>query len=64
MEDSLVLAIVVIGCGEVLRLYHAILWVSDRQLDNMNFCIDLKEVVDYLKQGNNDIWIWKNCVWL
>jgi len=41
--------------GEALRRYHPILWVSDRQLDKMNFGLDLKEVVDYFKQGNNHI---------
>jgi len=64
MEDSLVSPLCLLDVGEALRRYHAILRVSDRQLDNMNFGIDLKEVVDYLKHGSNDIWIWMNFVWL
>jgi len=42
-----------LGCssdiGEALVLSHAIHWVRDRQLTNVDFKLDAKKVVDYCK---------------
>lgn len=40
---------------EALGLSHAIHWLCDLQLTNMDFGLDAKEVVDYYNRGSNDI---------
>ena len=48
-----------LGCssdiGEALVLSHAIRWVRDLQLTNVDFELDAKKVVDYYNSGGNDI---------
>jgi hypothetical protein len=41
--------------GEALGLFHAIHWMHDLQLTNMDFELDAKKVVDYYNRGSNDI---------
>jgi hypothetical protein len=41
--------------GEASRLYHAIWWIHDLQLTNIDFEVDSKRVAYYFKQGNGDI---------
>lgn len=41
--------------GEVLRLLHAISWVYDLQLINVDFEFDAKKVVIYYNNSHNDI---------
>ncbi|XP_039691241.1 uncharacterized protein [Medicago truncatula] len=41
--------------GEALGLYHAIQWVRELQLSNVDFELDAKKVVDYFNKGGNDI---------
>ena len=36
-------------------LYHAIQWVQELQLSNVDFEMDAKKVVDYFNKGRNDI---------
>ncbi|KEH42462.1 hypothetical protein MTR_1g069475 [Medicago truncatula] len=41
--------------GEALGLSHAIRWVHELQLTNVDFEFDAKKVVDYFNRGSNDI---------
>ena len=41
--------------GEALGLSHAIHWMQELQLTNMDFELDAKKVVDYCNGGHNDI---------
>jgi len=41
--------------GEALGLYHAMRWINDLQLPNVDFEVDSKQVADYFNQGNGDI---------
>jgi ribonuclease HI len=41
--------------GEALGLYHAMRWISDLQLSNVDFEVDSKRVADYFNRGNGDI---------
>jgi len=41
--------------GEALGLSHAIRWVRELQLTNVDFELDAKKVVDYFNEGSNDI---------
>jgi len=34
---------------------HVIQWVHELQLTNVNFELDAKKVVDYIKRGSNDV---------
>jgi len=40
---------------KALGLLHAIQWVHDLQLLNVNFELDAKKVVDFYIKGKNDI---------
>jgi len=44
-----------VDIGEVLGLYHALQWVSDMQLDNINFEVDSKSTRDAIYSGREDI---------
>lgn len=37
--------------GEALGLYHAMRWISDLQLPNVDFEVDSKQVTDYFNRG-------------
>jgi len=39
--------------GEAMGLFHAIQWVHELQLANVDFEIDAKKVVDYFNRGSN-----------
>lgn len=41
--------------GEALGLFHAIQWVQELQLTNVDFELDAKKVVDYFHKGSNDV---------
>jgi ribonuclease HI len=41
--------------GEVMGLYHAIKWVRELQLSNVDFDMDAEKVLDYFNKGRNDI---------
>ena len=40
---------------EVLGLYNALIWVADLQLYNMDFTLNSKKIVGYLREGSRDI---------
>lgn len=44
-----------VDAGEALRLYHAIRWILELQLANVDFEIDSKRVVDYFNRVKGDI---------
>ncbi|CAJ2637916.1 unnamed protein product [Trifolium pratense] len=44
-----------VDIGEALGLLHAIKWVSELQLDAVDFALDSKLVVDYFNKGGCDI---------
>jgi len=44
-----------VDIGEVLRLY-ALQWVSDMQLDNIDFEVDFKSTRDAIYSGREDIY--------
>ncbi|CAJ2655005.1 unnamed protein product [Trifolium pratense] len=44
-----------VDIGEALGLFHAIKWVSELQLDAVDFALDSKLVVDYFNKGGCDI---------
>ncbi|XP_024628786.1 uncharacterized protein [Medicago truncatula] len=44
-----------IDVGEAMGLSHAIQWVHELLLTNVDFELDAKKVVDYFNRGNNDI---------
>jgi len=41
--------------AEALGLYHAIMWIHDLQLANMDFEVDSKRVANYFKGDSGDI---------
>jgi hypothetical protein len=47
--------IVYTDVGEALGLFHAIEWVHELQLSNVDFELDAKKVVDYFNGGRNDV---------
>ena len=44
-----------VDIGEVLGLYHALQWMSDMQLDNIDFEVDSKSKRDAIYSGREDI---------
>jgi len=44
-----------VDIGEALGLHHAIRWVHELQLQNVDFEVDSKRVADYFNRGNGDI---------
>jgi len=38
-----------------LGLFHAIQWMQELQLINVDFELDVKKVVDYFHRGSNDV---------
>jgi ribonuclease HI len=44
-----------VDVGEALGLYHAIGWVHELQLENVDFEVDSKSVVDYFNKGRGDV---------
>jgi len=44
-----------IDIGEALGLHHAICWVHELQLQNVDFEVELKCVADYFNRDNGDI---------
>jgi len=44
-----------VDIGEVLGLHHAIRWVHELQLKNVDFEVDSKLAADYFNRGNGDI---------
>jgi len=45
----------VVEMDEAMRLYIALGWVADLQLDYVDFVLDSKKVIDYFKTGIDDI---------
>jgi len=41
--------------GEAMELYHAIQWIRELQLSNVDFEMGAKKVVDYFNKGRNAI---------
>jgi len=41
--------------GDALELLHAINWVHDLQINNIDFELDANIVVDYFNNGNHNI---------
>jgi len=41
--------------GEALGLFHAIQWIHEKQLTNVDFEMDAKKVVDYFNEGSNNV---------
>jgi len=41
--------------GEALRLHHAIQWIHELQLTNVDIEVDSKKVADYFYKGRGDI---------
>jgi len=41
--------------GEALGLYHAITWIHELQLTNVDFEVDSKRVADYFNNGRGDV---------
>ena len=44
-----------VDIGEALDLYHAIPWIHELQLANVDFEIDSKRVADYFNKGRGDV---------
>jgi hypothetical protein len=44
-----------VDVGEALSLYHTLQWVSDMQLDNIDFEVDSKSTRDAIYSGREDI---------
>ena len=44
-----------IDVGEALGLYHAIRWIHELQLTNVDFEVDSKRVADYFNNGRGDV---------
>lgn len=44
-----------VDVGEVLGLYHAIRWIHELQLVNVDFEVDSKRVADYFSKGRGDV---------
>ncbi|KEH42154.1 hypothetical protein MTR_1g062840 [Medicago truncatula] len=43
-----------IDVGEALGLHHAIRWIQELQLTNVDFEVDSKRVADYFYKGRGD----------
>jgi len=43
-----------VDMGEVLGLYHVIIWIHELQLANVDFEFDSKKVANYFYKGSND----------
>jgi len=41
--------------GEALSLHHAIQWIRELQLTNVDFEVDSKRVADYFNKGRGDV---------
>jgi ribonuclease HI len=44
-----------VDVGEALGLYHAMWWVNELRLPNVDFEVDSKQVEDYFNRGNRNI---------
>jgi hypothetical protein len=44
-----------VDVGEALGLYHAIRWIHELQLENVDFEVDSKRVADYFNKGRGDV---------
>jgi ribonuclease HI len=44
-----------VDVGEALGLYHAIRWIHELQLTNVDFEVDSKRVADYFNKGRGDV---------
>jgi len=44
-----------VDTGEALGLYHAIQWIHELQLANVDFEVDSKRVADYFNKGRGDV---------
>jgi ribonuclease HI len=44
-----------IDIGEALALHHAIRWIHELQLSNVDFEVDSKRVADYFNNGREDV---------
>ncbi|XP_024626609.1 uncharacterized protein [Medicago truncatula] len=44
-----------VDVGEALGLYHAIRWIHELQLKNVDFEVDSKRVADYFNKGRGDV---------
>jgi len=44
-----------VDVGEALGLHHAIRWICELQLTNVDFEVDSKRVVDYFNKGRGDV---------
>jgi len=44
-----------VDVGEALGLYHAIRWIHELQLTNVDFEVDSEKVADYFNRGREDI---------
>jgi ribonuclease HI len=44
-----------VDVGEALGLYHAIRWIQELQLTNVDFEVDSKRVADYFNKGRGDV---------
>ena len=45
-----------VDMGELLELYHAIMWINDLQSANIDFEVDQKKIVDYLREITQIFW--------
>lgn len=43
-----------VDIGEALGLYHAIRWINELQLTNVDFEVDSKTIADYFNKGRGD----------
>ncbi|XP_024634509.1 uncharacterized protein [Medicago truncatula] len=44
-----------IDVGEALGLYHALRWIQELQLTNVDFEVDFKRIADYFNKGHGDV---------
>jgi len=44
-----------VDVGETLCLHHAIRWICELQLTNVDFEVDSKKVADYFNKGRGDV---------
>jgi len=44
-----------VDVGEALGLHHAIRWIHELQLTNVDFVVDSKRVADYFNKGRGDV---------
>jgi len=48
-------AVCSVDVGEALGLRHAIRWIHELQLTNVDFEVDSKRVADYFNKGRRDV---------